>query len=78
MRAGGHSVPGYGTCDGGTVIDVAPMKGICVDPEAGTVRRQSGLLIRAEGDEPNLLEMTTCGNGREEINDRRAPLKPTG
>src|SRR5712691_6938435 len=44
VRAGGHSVPGYGTCDGGIIIDVAPMKGIWVDPEAGTVRGQSGLL----------------------------------
>src|SRR5207302_3839163 len=35
VRAGGHSVPGYGVCDGGIVIDVAPMKGLWVDADAG-------------------------------------------
>jgi FAD/FMN-containing dehydrogenase len=43
VRAGGHSVPGYGVCDGGIVIDVAPMKGIWVDPDQGVARAQSGL-----------------------------------
>ena len=43
VRGGGHSVPGYGTCDGGIVIDLSPMKGIWVDPEARTARAQAGL-----------------------------------
>ena len=38
VRGGGHSAPGYGTNDGGLVIDLSPMKGIHVDPVARTAR----------------------------------------
>jgi FAD/FMN-containing dehydrogenase len=34
VRGGGHSVPGYAVCEGGVVIDLTPMKGIWVDPDA--------------------------------------------
>src|SRR5215469_6943094 len=44
LRCGGHSAPGYGTNDGGMVIDLSPMKGIQVDPAARTVRAQGGVL----------------------------------
>src|SRR5687767_11070515 len=40
VRGGGHSAPGYGTCDDGVVIDLSPMKGITVDPEARTARAE--------------------------------------
>src|SRR5436190_2697468 len=43
VRGGGHSAPGYGTCDDGVVIDLSPMKGIEVDPEARTARADAGL-----------------------------------
>jgi FAD/FMN-containing dehydrogenase len=42
IRGGGHSAPGFGTNDGGVVIDLSPMKGIRVDPKAKTVRAQGG------------------------------------
>ena len=38
VRGGGHSAPGYGTNDGGLVLDLSPMKGIRVDPVARTAR----------------------------------------
>ena len=44
-RGGGHSFPGLSVCDGGIVIDLSPMKGIRVDPEARTARAQAGVLI---------------------------------
>ncbi len=42
IRGGGHSVPGFGTCDDGLVIDLGRMKGIRVDPESRTVRAEGG------------------------------------
>ncbi len=43
IRGGGHSVPGYGVCEGGIVVDLSSMKGVWVDPEARTARAQAGL-----------------------------------
>lgn len=42
VRAGGHSVPGFGTIDDGIVIDLSPMKGIHIDADARRVRVQTG------------------------------------
>jgi FAD/FMN-containing dehydrogenase len=43
VRGGGHSIPGFSTCEGGIVIDLGPMKGVLVDPAARTVQAQGGV-----------------------------------
>ncbi len=42
VRGGGHSVPGFGTCDDGVVIDLSGMRGVRVDPGARTARAEGG------------------------------------
>src|SRR5229473_7757037 len=42
IRGGGHSVPGFGTCDGGVVVDLSRMRGVRVDPEKRTARAEGG------------------------------------
>jgi FAD/FMN-containing dehydrogenase len=45
VRGGGHSFPGLSVCDGGLLIDLGLMKGVRVDPDAGTARAQAGVLL---------------------------------
>jgi FAD/FMN-containing dehydrogenase len=43
IRAGGHSAPGFGSCDGGIVIDCRDLQDVTIDDEAGTIACGSGL-----------------------------------
>ena len=42
VRGAGHSVPGFGTCDDGVVIDLSGMRGVRVDPATSTARAEGG------------------------------------
>ncbi|MER7553341.1 FAD-binding oxidoreductase [Streptomyces anulatus] len=42
VRGGGHSVPGFGTCDDGVVADLSGMRGVRVDPGRRTARVDGG------------------------------------
>ena len=61
VRGGGHSAPGYGTNDGGLVIDLSPMKGIRVDPDARTAIAQGGVLWRELDHETQAFGLATTG-----------------
>jgi len=61
VRGGGHSAPGYGTNEGGLVIDLSAMKGIRVDPGAGTARAEGGVLWREFDRETQGFGLATTG-----------------
>jgi FAD/FMN-containing dehydrogenase len=44
VRAGGHSIPGLSVCEGGLMIDLAPMRALRVDVEGQRVSAEPGLL----------------------------------
>jgi FAD/FMN-containing dehydrogenase len=43
VRGGGHSPAGYGTVDGGVVVDLSKMQRLEVDPERGVAEAEAGL-----------------------------------
>lgn len=46
VRGGGHHVSGHAVAEGGLMIDLSPMDGIRVDPEARTARVSPGVTVR--------------------------------
>lgn len=61
VRGGGHSIAGRAVEDGALMIDLAPMKGIHVDPEARTVRAQGGVTWGELNRETQLHGLATTG-----------------
>src|SRR5215471_16461589 len=61
VRGGGHNVAGKAAVDDGVMIDLAPMKGIHVDPSARTVRAQGGVLWKELNRETQLHGLATTG-----------------
>jgi FAD/FMN-containing dehydrogenase len=45
VRGGGHGIAGNAVCEGGIMIDLAPMKMVSVDPARRVARAEAGVLL---------------------------------
>ncbi|HVR28471.1 MAG TPA: FAD-binding oxidoreductase [Thermoanaerobaculia bacterium] len=61
VRGGGHSVPGFGTCDGGVVLDLRRLRGIRVDPARRRVRAEGGCTWGELDHATNAFGLATTG-----------------
>jgi FAD/FMN-containing dehydrogenase len=61
VRGGGHNVAGRSTLDDGLMIDLAPMKGIHVEPMTRTARAQGGVTWALFNRETQLHGLATTG-----------------
>jgi FAD/FMN-containing dehydrogenase len=61
VRGGGHNVAGHAAIDSGLMIDLAPMKGIHVDPRARVARAQGGVLWSEFNRETQVHGLATTG-----------------
>jgi FAD/FMN-containing dehydrogenase len=61
VRGGGHSAPGFGTVEGGIVIDLSPLQAVDVDQEARTVRAGGGCTWKGFNEATNAHGLATTG-----------------
>ncbi|MCG8469515.1 MAG: FAD-binding oxidoreductase [Gemmatimonadetes bacterium] len=61
IRGGSHSVPGFGTNDGGVVLDLSSMRGVRVDPENRTARAEGGCTWGELDDATHEFGLATVG-----------------
>jgi FAD/FMN-containing dehydrogenase len=61
IRGGGHSVPGFGTTDGGVVADLSPMQEVTLDPAGKTARAQGGVTWGIFNDATHAHGLATTG-----------------
>ena len=61
VRGGGHDAAGRATVENGLMIDLAPMKGIHVDPSRKTVQAQGGVIWAELNRETQLHRLAVTG-----------------
>jgi FAD/FMN-containing dehydrogenase len=61
VRGGGHNVSGNAVSDGGLMIDLSPMKGVRVDPQAKTIRAEPGVTWGEFDRETQAFGLATTG-----------------
>jgi len=61
VRGGGHNVAGMAVCDDGIVVDLAPMKGIRVDPARRIAQAQAGCTWAEFDRETQAFGLATTG-----------------
>jgi FAD/FMN-containing dehydrogenase len=61
VRGGGHSVPGFGTADGGVVADLSAMNRVLVDPERQLARVGGGATWAMVNDASGAHGLATTG-----------------
>src|SRR5262249_57972274 len=61
VRGGGHSLHGYGVCDGGLVVDLTDLRGIHVDTNRLIVTAQAGSTWRDVDHKTQAFGLATTG-----------------
>ena len=61
VRGGGHSAPGFGTNDGGIVIDLSPLQDVVVDKDAKTARAGGGCTWKVFNEAAHAYGLATTG-----------------
>jgi hypothetical protein len=61
VRGGGHNIPGNAVCNGGLMIDLAPMRSVRVDPVQRTARAEGGVIWGDFDRETQAFGLATTG-----------------